>query len=123
VSDRVQDPAAEAQGVVNLVPVVAVRETETVMRVPSRQVAVLGGLMQDARQRDTDGIPGLSDINEVGALFEYRDTQSTKSELIIFIRPTVIRNASIEGDLSQFRHMLPENVRPSNPLPTPLISP
>ena len=92
---------------------IAVRETETVLRVNSRQVAVLGGLMQDARRRADTGVPGLSDLQEVGALFEYRDTQSSKSELVIFVRPTVVRSASVDGDLSSFRPLLPENIGPS----------
>ena len=77
-----------AANAVNRVPVVQVRETETVLRVASRQTAVLGGLMQDRRTRSADGTPGLSELEEIGGLFEARDRQSVKTELVIFfLRP------------------------------------
>ncbi|MCP5150832.1 MAG: pilus (MSHA type) biogenesis protein MshL [Ectothiorhodospiraceae bacterium] len=111
-----------AQGAVNRVPVVQVRETETVLRVNDRQVAVLGGLMQDRRTRSNDGTPGLSDIQEVGGLFEFRERDSVKTELVIFLRATVVRSPSLDGDFSGFRQYLPENQRSAEPMPTPFKS-
>ena len=112
-----------AANAVNRVPVVQVRETETVLRVVSRQTAVLGGLMQDRRTRSDDGTPGLSELEEVGGVFEARDRQSVKTELVIFMRPTVVRSANLDGDLNQFRAFLPQNIQPATALPTPLTSP
>ncbi|MBT8419513.1 MAG: type II and III secretion system protein, partial [Gammaproteobacteria bacterium] len=88
------------------VPVVQVRETESVLEVKSRQVAVIGGLMQDRVEKDDDRVPWLADLPGVGHLFEFRHRNLVKTELVIFLRPTVIRQADVNGDLSDFRRFL-----------------
>lgn len=123
---RVQDPAPQllaaqlgtnSPDIVSLIPVIAVREMESILKINSGQVAVLGGLMQDNYQRDTNGVPGLSDIPGVGNAFKQRDFSNSKSELIIFLRPVVIKNASLAGDLRPYQQYLQNHV--SNPLPIP----
>ena len=79
--------------------------------------------MQDRRTRSDDGTPGLSELEQVGGIFEARDRQSVKTELVIFMRPTVVRSATVDGDLRQFRAYLPKNLQPASALPTPLKSP
>ena len=99
--------AGAAAAAVNRVPVVQVRETETMMRVKSGQVAILGGLMQERRAHTGDGAPGLSRLGFLAPVFGYRDRHFTKTELIIFLRATVIRNPSIDADLRDYRYLLP----------------
>ena len=111
--------ADAAKTTVNRVPVVQVRETETMMRVGSRQVAVLGGLMQDQRTRGDDGTPGLSRLRVLGPLFGFRDRRSVKTELIIFIRATVIHTPSVAGELRAFRAFLPQRLPPAETWPAP----
>jgi len=101
----------------NQIPEIQVREMESVLKVNSGQVAVLGGLMQDDYQRDTNGVPGLGDLPGVGDAFKLRDYQNTKSELIIFLRPVVMYNASLYGDLAPYRSYLQDNT--TTPLPVP----
>lgn len=105
VAARLEANAAAAA--VNRVPVVQVRETETMMRVGSGQVAILGGLMQERRARAGDGAPGLSRLRFLAPLLGYRDRHFAKTELIIFLRATVIRNPGIEADLRDYRYLLP----------------
>ena len=100
----------------NQIPVISVREMESILKVNSGQVAVLGGLMQDNYQRDTNGIPGLGDVPGVGNAFKLRDFQNSKSELIIFLRPVVINNASLSGDFAPYRQYLNDSAQP---LPVP----
>ena len=107
--------AGVAAAAVNRVPVVQVRETETMMRVESGQVAILGGLMQQRRTRSGDGAPGLSRAGFLAPLLGYRDRHLTKTELIIFLRATVVRNPSLEGDLRAFRPFLPAAAGPEGP--------
>ncbi|MBU1986923.1 MAG: secretin N-terminal domain-containing protein [Proteobacteria bacterium] len=120
----VEDPSpalAEAD-VISLVPEVQVREVESILKVASGQIGVLGGLMQDTLDKKTDGIPGLSRIPWFGRLFSYRDDTATKTELIIFLRPVVIKQADVngEGDLRQFRKFLsPQQPIPSLPFAGP----
>ncbi|MBF0626791.1 MAG: hypothetical protein HQL91_01080 [Magnetococcales bacterium] len=71
------------------VPVVQVQEMDSVLRVPNGHVAVMGGLMENSRSKEMDGIPLLSDLPVVGGLFSYRDQKNSKSELVVFLRPVV----------------------------------
>ncbi|MBY0239134.1 MAG: secretin N-terminal domain-containing protein, partial [Burkholderiaceae bacterium] len=107
----VQDPnpALAAGNVVSRVPVIQARELESVMKVHSGQVAVMGGLMQDSVDNNKDGVPLLSALPVVGNLFSYRNENAVKTELVIFMRPVVVKDASISGDYRAYRAMLPES--------------
>ncbi len=91
----------------NLVPEIQTREMESLMSVNNGDIAVLGGLMQDVVNNNDDAVPGVSKIPFLGNLFTYRNDVTTKTELVIFLRPTVIRDASVQGDYSSFRSNLP----------------
>jgi general secretion pathway protein D len=93
--------------IVNAVPEIQTREMESVLKVSSGQIAIMGGLMQDNIQTNRQGVPMLSRLPIVGDLFSYRNDTTTKTELIIFLRPTVIHDASIYGDLKTFQDLLP----------------
>lgn len=101
------NPILAEAGVVNAVPEIQVREMESVLKVFSGQIAVLGGLMQDSLTKDVDGLPGVSRLPGIRNLFSYRDETATKTELIIFIRPVVVRQPSLNGDLKDYREYLP----------------
>jgi general secretion pathway protein D len=101
------NPALATAGVTSLIPVIQTREMESVLRVQSGHVAVLGGLMQDSRSNVEDTIPGINQIPGLGQLLEQRKDQNQKTELVIFLRPVVIRDASVEGDYSAYRGLLP----------------
>jgi MSHA type pilus biogenesis protein MshL len=92
----------------SLIPEIRVREMESVLRINSGDTAVLGGLMQDEIRKDSDSVPGLSEIPGVGNVFKGVDASNRKTELVIFLRPTVISNASLESDeLNSFKKYLP----------------
>jgi general secretion pathway protein D len=101
------NPDLAKAGVTSLIPVIQTREMESVMRVQSGQVAVLGGLMQDAVSNTEDTIPGVYSIPGIGPLLSQRKDLNQKTELVIFLRPVVIRDASVDGDYGAFRGMLP----------------
>jgi MSHA biogenesis protein MshL len=91
------------------IPQVQVREMESVLQLVSGQTAILGGLMQDNIQRNTDQIPGLGSIPRVGEAFQFRNDNVVKTELVIFIRPVVVRNPSLDSEeLKHLRRCLPE---------------
>lgn len=69
------------------------REVETTLTVDDGQIAVIGGLLSDDERRTIEKIPLLGDIPGLGQLFRSRAKQRTKTNLTIFIRPTIIRNA------------------------------
>jgi general secretion pathway protein D len=97
-----------ATPIANLVPEIQIREMESVLQVGSGQTIVLGGLMQDDTQRNRDQVPGLGNIPRIGEAFQYRDEQVAKTELVIFLKPTVISNPSLDSDeLKMFQRYLP----------------
>jgi general secretion pathway protein D len=101
----------------NLIPEFETREMDSVLRMQSGQTAVLGGLMQDSVENIEDGIPGLTQIPFIRDIFSQQKKINRKTELVIFLRAIVIREASIEGDYQAFRELLPGNdfLRKPNP--------
>lgn len=84
------DPELSDLDVDNLIPVVEVRELDSILKVKSGEVMVIGGLMEDLATQGENGIPGVSDVPVVGNLFKGVDRARQTKELIIFIRPTVM---------------------------------
>ena len=105
------NPELQRQGVVNSIPVVQVREVESVLKVNSGEIAVIGGLMQDEISESTNAIPLLGQVPLLGPLFRYQENKKTKTELVIFLKPVVIDHASVDGDLREFKRFLPSDVQ------------
>jgi general secretion pathway protein D len=103
----VPDPNPGLGSIPNLIPEMQTQEFESVMRLQSGQVAVLGGLMQDTRNSVEDTIPGVNQIPGLGELLAHRRDVNQKTELVIFMRPVVVRDASLDGDYAAFRGALP----------------
>jgi general secretion pathway protein D len=121
VVDTVQDPnpslrvctttalVTTCSTIPNLVPVIQAREMESVLQVGSGQTVVMGGLMQDEVSRKRNYIPGLGIIAGIGEIFGYRDDKVEKSELVIFLKPTVITTPSLDSEeLKPFQRYLPQ---------------
>ena len=116
IIDFVADPnptLAEA-GVTSEIPVIQVREIESVLKIENGDTAVIGGLMQDQIDKSTTGVPILSSIPVLGSLFRYQDDTYVKSELVIFIRPVVTKDASLTGDFKEYRKYLLEELQAEN---------
>ena len=88
------------------VPQIQVREMESVLRVQSGNTAVIGGLMQDTSDGLDAGVPGLHDAKGFGLLFGTQQRNLQKTELVIFLRPRVIENASLDTSLQDFKKFL-----------------
>ena len=102
------NPALKAVNVISAIPVTQTREMESVLKVASGQTAILGGLMIDRFEGKREGLPLASRIPFFGDLVSKRNDVTEKTELVIFIRPSVVRNASVEQDLSAYRRYLPD---------------
>ncbi|NJA88944.1 type II and III secretion system protein [Rhodocyclus tenuis] len=89
------------------IPVVRTREMESVLRVDNGNIAVMGGLIEDKLEYIDNTVPGLSRAPVVGELFKQRRDRASKTELVVFLRPIVLRTASIDGDLASLRPLLP----------------
>jgi len=100
------NPALAEADVVSPIPEIQVREIESVLRVTSGNTAVLGGLMQDTARETDAGTPGLHDTKGVGVLFGTKTREYDKTELVIFLRPRIIDNASLDTNLRDFQKFL-----------------
>lgn len=102
------NPDLAKTGVVSKVPQTQTREMESVLKIENNQIAVLGGLMEDQMNKLTDEVPLIARIPLLGNLFQNRNDTTTKTELVIFLRPVVIKSASVNADFSEFRNNLPD---------------
>lgn len=109
VAREVQDPNPDLKknDISNLVPVIRTREIESIMRVASGNIAILGGLMEDKIDYQTRRVPVLGQIPLAGELVNNRNNAAQKTELVIFLRPVVIKDASLDGDYAGMRGFLP----------------
>ena len=76
-----------------LTPTIAQRRVHSTVVVSTGQTVLLGGLISEQEQKTLTGIPGLRQIAYLGDLFGTRDHNMQRSEIIIFIRPKLIRNS------------------------------
>jgi general secretion pathway protein D len=105
------------------------RALETNVLVDDGSIIVLGGLMQDSVTDSVDKVPGLGNLPLVGGLFRYDKRKRSKTNLMVFLRPTVIRDANASNSLVADRYdairalqqqAVPDNSRimPNFPPPT-----
>lgn len=92
----------------NSIPQTSTREMESILKIQNNQIAVLGGLMEDQIDKSTSEVPLLGRIPLLGNLFKNRNDTTTKTELVIFLRPIVIKSPSVNGDFNAFRKNLPD---------------
>ena len=80
------------------------REVETVLTVDDGQIAVIGGLLSDDERRTIEKIPLLGDIPVLGNLFKSKGKSRTKTNLMVFIRPTILRTPEDTRKLTEQRY-------------------
>ena len=112
--DSVADPNPALQAtpqnpnaIPNTIPVFETREFDSILRLQSGQLGVLAGLMQDIAENTDSGIPGLRSIPLLGDFFSNKAQLSRKTELVIFLRATVLQEPTLDGDFRRFRDQLP----------------
>ena len=80
------------------------RSVESTVLVDDGQIIVLGGLVQDNVQSTQDKVPLLGDIPILGNLFRYESRTRTKTNLMVFLRPVVLRDAQASASLTGDRY-------------------
>jgi MSHA biogenesis protein MshL len=104
VVDFVTDPNPDLanKNIVSRIPQIQVREMESMLSVQSSQTAVIGGLMTSVINDSNNSVPGISKIPLLGSLFKHKKDSVTNVELVIFLRPTVIKS---DVDLHEKKEM------------------
>jgi len=80
------------------------RSLDTNVLVDDGQIIVLGGLIDDQMQDGVEKVPGLGDIPLLGGLFRYKTRNQVKRNLMVFLRPTIIRNNEQSVNLATDRY-------------------
>jgi type II secretion system protein D len=76
----------------NEVPIINSQRLTTTVTIPSGATVVLGGLIQDKITKSDNGIPYVDNIPYLGRLFKYTTNIKNRTELLIFIQPTIVNN-------------------------------
>jgi general secretion pathway protein D len=107
-----------------LTPTISQRKVKSSVVVASGQTVLLAGLIQEQSQSDRGGIPLLDQIPKLGDLFSHQTKTTARTELIIFIRPQVIRD-SVDAHFvaEEFRTKLRGTIQaaPSNVQLAPIV--
>ena len=88
--------AAALSGIQNLIPELAVQEMDSIIKMQSGQVVVMGGLMTDRTDVETVGVPVVSDLPVLGNFFRSKGDRVQKNELVIFIKSTILPGSNIQ---------------------------
>jgi len=103
------------------------RAVESMVLVDDGQIVVIGGLIQDSVKDGVEKVPLLGDLPLLGALFTYNTRSRTKTNLMVFLRPTVLRDAQRADSLtdSRYDYILREqmNAAPAHKAPLPDMAP
>jgi general secretion pathway protein D len=101
---RVQDTGASGTTTATLGPTLQKRSLESSVIVDDNAFVVLGGLIQDSLTGSVSKVPLLGDIPYLGALFRYDNRTRTKTNLLVFLKPTVVRTAGGAAALTNERY-------------------
>jgi general secretion pathway protein D len=129
ISQEISNIASSAAGAVDLIT--NQRIIETTVIVDDGEILVLGGLIEDTLRESEQRVPFLGRIPVLGALFRSRKTDKIKTNLLIFIRPKILRDASqtaietnakynyirdvLEGSRGSGVALMPQEERPTVP--------
>lgn len=128
VSDSSVNLSTSTNNTTVTAPIINIRSADTVVVTPDRQTVVIGGLMSTRKNESVSKIPLLGDIPILGAAFRRKVKSNEKTELMIFLTPTIVQdpralamltkseqekaqipaNAFSEGDLERFLNQKPE---------------
>ncbi len=105
------NPLLAQAGTESLIPIIQQKEMSTIMQLQDQQIAILGGLMRDETNNAETGFP-LGETGDVlNNLVGYHAGEKIKTELIIFLRPTVIKqptNSPFDNATQKYKSLLPQ---------------
>ncbi|WP_432460321.1 type II secretion system secretin GspD [Agarivorans sp. QJM3NY_25] len=100
----IEQEVSKVQGQTSVDIVFAKRQLSTTVLVDSGDTIILGGLLDDQIEESESKVPLLGDIPILGHLFRSTNSKKTKRNLMIFIRPTIIRDAATMQNISSRKY-------------------
>ncbi|EKP0308869.1 GspD family T2SS secretin variant ExeD [Aeromonas veronii] len=97
---------AQASGTADLGPTFDTRTVKNAVLVKSGETVVLGGLMDEQTKEEVSKVPLLGDIPVLGYLFRSTSNSTSKRNLMVFIRPTILRDANVYSGISSNKYSL-----------------
>lgn len=98
------------------------RSIESTVLVDDGSIVVLGGLLQDEYSGNEDKVPGLGDVPLLGNLFKSEKRSRKKTNLMVFLRPVVLRDARETGNLALDRYELMRAIqKDAQPTPSSVV--
>ena len=94
---RVQDTSTAG-------PILSKRALESSVVIDDQQIVVLGGLIQDSMNDGTEKLPYAGDVPVFGSLFRYDTRSRQKTNLMIFLKPTIVRNSNDGREITSERY-------------------
>ena len=91
ITDQIKNITVGGQTLQLPLALSTVRESDSVVKARNGQVVVIGGLMQNSSSNDDAGVPGVSRVPVLGNLFKQKRKINTRSELVILLRPIVVK--------------------------------
>jgi len=85
-------------------PILSKRALESSVVVDDQQIVVLGGLIQDSMNDGTQKLPYAGDVPVIGSLFRYDNRSRQKTNLMIFLKPTIVRGSAGGHEITSERY-------------------
>lgn len=101
---QLQQEASSVQETTQSGPITNKRSIESTVLVDDGMTVALGGLMEDSVVKGEDKIPGLGDVPLIGGLFRYQTSNRAKKNLMVFLRPSIVRGPAGSQRLSDDRY-------------------
>jgi MSHA biogenesis protein MshL len=94
------------------VPILSVREADTLVRVHENETIVIAGLMEERASKDRSKVPVIGDLPGIGGLFRWDARNRRKTDLVILLTPTIMTPARVPQSAEQEQQRLREADRP-----------
>ena len=99
------------------------RSLESTVLCDDGQIVVLGGLIQDDKETNIDKVPFLGNIPVIGSLFKYESRSRKRTNLMVFLRPVVLKTADGAKSLTTDRYEYIRNLQEETKLPANWVLP
>ncbi len=125
-NDSLQNPDTPG-----LTPIINTSNIQNSVIINSEDVLVLGGLISNSITEVTNKVPLLGDIPVFGKLFQQKNRNISKKNLLVFIKPTIVRNAEDAANVTNTKYEAirnteinwPENLLKNTPSKAPIVAP